>query len=135
MRYVEFYDGGVVISPRRTLSHRDMVIISGGDFRQVISAGFLAARYSADEPWETYGKSTGLNIECNEKLVIPNQLFVGKVRSGILFASKEELLKGCTEIQLASWGFTAEGLWKDLAPVFSPLHSDFVLDVDQAMRD
>ncbi len=136
MRFIEFSDGAVVLAPRRGSSHKDMVWMSGRTRNDVVSAGFLPARYACEEAWAPYGSSVGLNIAVtNPELSIPQELYVGKHRYGLLYASRAEMLEGLDDVQPAHWGMTAESVWGDVLPVYAPLHPNHLLRADDCIKD
>ena len=136
MRFIEFKDGSLIIAPRRASAHKDMLAMARVSKCDVVSAGFLSARYEATEPWTPYGSSTGLGIKAtNPDLRVPETLYVGKHRYGLVFATHKEFLEGLEDVMPATWGMTEESYWGDVCPVYAPLHPRHKLRADEAICD
>lgn len=134
MRYVQT-TRGLLLGPQRHVSHADLLYVSGLPKSDVLSAGFLAARYSPSEPWSTYGRSVGLDVAGDTQLRVPELLWAAKLEGTyprIVFSDNPKLLKDL-DVVPAEWGLSEEGFEGSVA-VFSPLHPAMPLTADEIMR-
>lgn len=133
MRYIEFHDGAVALASGNAISHRDLLRLVGRCKSFARSAGFLGARYDVNQPWEPYGFSTGLALQADEKLNIPEHLFVAIHKYGQVYASCPAMLGGLSEVQPAVWCVSEESLFGDVCPVFAPMHPKYKLRADEVL--
>lgn len=134
MRYIES-SKGIVFAPSQLVSHTDLVNVLEQTDRPILSAGHLSARYSVDQPWKAYGKSTGLGIAANTALQIPDTVWAGICDDGfqtVIYSTNPDLLQNLQSIEKCSWGLTAEGLFGECA-VYAPLHSRRMIRADEVL--
>lgn len=125
----------MVLAPRQASSHKEMVSLVGRRREDVSSAGFLGARYAPGERWEPYGRSTGLDIGADPRLTVPDTLYAGKHRYGVVFATCSSMLESVADVAPAVWGMTAESPWGDVLPVYAPLHPRHMLRANEVLTD
>lgn len=130
MRYVESVHG-ILLAPRRHASHGELA--AGLSRDEMLSAGFLAARYEASAPWQAYGQSTGLSLK-SRAVSIPSQLWVGIRHWTLVYSDNPKLLEDCSDVVRAEWGMSEEG-WEGTCAVYAPLHPRFPLSADAIVQD
>lgn len=136
MRYVHTKKG-TLLSPRAHLSHRAMLAACGLGKDEVISAGFVAARYAPEEPWCVYGNSVGLGVGSISETALPNKLWAGVTPhqlAQVVFSDNPELLASLQDVTLCRWGMSNEGPGGCCA-VYTPLHPRRALHADELLRD
>lgn len=133
MRYIEFFDGNIILAPQNNFSHKDMLSFTKRHRSDVRSAGFLGPRYSADEQWKPYGKSVGLGIPSQPDVVIPNKLFTRTIGTSVVFVSSPDLLDEGSQLLVATWGLSQPGYWGDVVPIFTPINPDMRLTAEEIM--
>lgn len=132
MRYIET-NQGLIFAPSQQVSHGDLANLLEPTQGRIFSAGFFAARYSADTPWKIYGKSSGLGLSCNPELQIPTQVWAGvcdEVLQTVIYSTNPKLLSNLQNVEECTWGLSEEGLFGECA-VFTPLHSKRPLRADE----
>lgn len=110
------------MATRRAVSHADLVRACGVGRGEVVSAGFVSLGYGPEEEPKVYGGSVGLGVAARDGAQVPRKLYCARLRLGVMFATRKELVEGLDDVREASWGMTPESPWRDVMPVYAPLH-------------
>lgn len=132
MRYVHTKKG-ILLAPRAHLSHRELLSACGLGKDEVISAGFVSARYTPEEPWNVYGDSVGLGVRSIAGTALPSKLWSGVTPhhlEQVVFSDNPELLAGLQDVTLCLWGMSDEGPG-GCSAAYSPLHPRRPLHADE----
>lgn len=132
MRYVETSQG-ILLSPRQHAGHRDMLCRAGLSESEVLSAGFMAARYEAAKTWQSFGSSQSLQLK-SRPVTVSEQLWVGHSEGRLLYSDNPALLAGLEDVVQAVWGMSDEGE-EGTCAVYAPLHPRVSLSADVVVLD